>query len=77
MDNGLFNKYDTFLQQRENTVQELIIYIQETTGVLLTKEEIVLTKKSVTFQTSSVKKTVLIKKNTKDLLKKKGYIVID
>jgi hypothetical protein len=77
MDNGLFNKYDTFLQQRENIVQELIIYIQETTGVLLTKEEIVLTKKSVIFQTSSVKKNVLIKKNTKDLLKKRGYIVKD
>ena len=51
----------------------MCLLIQEITGVILEKEEINISKKNITIQTSSVKRSLLSQKKIKELLKEKGY----
>lgn len=73
MDQGLFGKYVKVLVQRKNILDEIIEYTQQETGVILNSMEIIISKKTISFQTSSVKKVLLRKKSIEDFLKKKGY----
>ena len=75
MEDGLFGKYGKLLTVRNNTLEEIRIYIKKETGVILKSEEIILTKKIISFQTSSVKKTILRKKSIIEFLTIKGYTI--
>lgn len=75
MNEGLFAKYVHVIAKRNNSLEEIIEFIEKETGILLTHDEIILQKKTVSFQTSSVKKTLLHKKTIQEFLKGKGYVV--
>lgn len=75
MDQGLFGKYLVTIRKRENEQNEIISFIKENSGVELLPNEIVLKKKNLSFQTSSVKKMVLQSKKIDILLQEKGYYV--
>jgi hypothetical protein len=73
MDQGLFKKHILQIQKNKDSKDEVLLYIQEATGIILKPEEITLSKKNVTVQTSSVKRSQLIQRKTKEILEKKGY----
>lgn len=73
MDGNLFTRHLKVLQYKKNEKQELINYLQEKTGILLTNEEITINTKKIIIVTSSVKKLMLQKHNSKSLLQDKGY----
>jgi hypothetical protein len=73
MDPGLFAKHFFQIKKAHDIKNEVLVYIQEKTGVELFSEEVMITKKKVTIQTSSVKRMILIQKNIKKLLEEKGY----
>jgi hypothetical protein len=73
MDQGLFKKHFLQIQKNKDSKDEVLLYIQEATGIILKPEEITLSKKNVTVQTSSVKRSQLIQRKTKEILEKKGY----
>lgn len=73
MDQGLFRKHILQIQKVHDIKDDVCAYIQEKTGVTINKEEIMVTQKIVTIQTSSVKRSVLLQKNIKALLQEKGY----
>ena len=75
MDDGLFGKYGKLLIVRNTALEEIRTYIKKETGVILEQEEIILTKKTLSFQTSSVKKTTLRKKSVIEFLTTKGYTI--
>jgi len=75
MDQGLFRKYTLELNKRNNTLNEIIDCLKQETGVVLDPSEIILKKKIISFQTSSVKKSILQTMKCKELLQKKGFIV--
>ena len=75
MDDGLFGKYGKLLTVRNTALEEIRTYIKKETGVILEQEEIILTKKTLSFQTSSVKKTTLRKKSVIEFLTTKGYTI--
>ena len=59
MDNGLFGKYANVLVERKNKIDEIIDFITQETNIVLYKEEIIIKKNIISFQTSSVKKVLL------------------
>lgn len=75
MEKGLFEKYSKVLHQQSSQKKEIIDFIQITCGAIFYEEEIVIQKKKISFQTSSVKKTILQNKNITEFLIKKGYIL--
>ena len=75
MEQNLFRKYTKTLLQRKSKIDEIIEYIKNETGMDILQEEIVLKKNSISFQISSIKKSVLVQKNVKTFLKEKGYEV--
>ncbi len=75
MNDGLFTKYLSVIKKRQSVVQDIIEHITKESGVTLTQEEIIIEKKTISFQTSSVKKMLLKKKSIQDFLQEKGYIV--
>lgn len=75
MNEGLFAKYVHAIKKRNTSLEEIIEYIEKETGVLLVQDEIVLQKKTISFQTSSVKKVLLRKQSIQEFLKGKGYTV--
>jgi len=76
MDQGLFGKYRREINTRKNTINEIIDCIKELTGVVLDPSEIVLKKKTISFQTSSVKKSILQTTKCKEILHQKGFTTI-
>lgn len=75
MNEGFFAKYIHVIAKRNNNLEEIIEYIKNETGVLLSLDEIILQKKTISFQTSSVKKILLRKQTVQEFLKEKGYVV--
>jgi hypothetical protein len=75
MDQGLFTKHILRIQQQQDSKQEVLDYIKITTGVTLTNTEITITKKTIHFSVSSVKRGLLIQKNIKNILLEKGYFL--
>ncbi len=73
MEQGLFSKYIRNIKERENTKQEVITSITNTTGVILSESEITISKKKVQISTSSVKKTAILQKGGKEVLESLGY----
>lgn len=73
MDEKLFRKHILQIQKINDGKDELCEYIKESTGIELLREEIVVVKKTVTIQTSSAKKSILIQKKIKNILQEKGY----
>ena len=73
MDQGLFKKHLLTIKTIQDTQEEVCAYIQRETGVLLNKEELHITKKTITLTISSVKRSQLLQKNIKLILEKKGY----
>lgn len=73
MEQGLFGKYIRNIKERENTKQEIITSIVNTTGVLLNESEISISKKKINISTSSVKKTAILQKKGKEVLEALGY----
>ena len=53
--------------------EEILLYIQEKTGILLQEEEIQIRKKKIHLRTSSVKRNNLIQKNIQTILQEKGF----
>ena len=75
MDQGLFRKHILQIQKVQDVKSELCAYIQEKTGVEIIQEEIIITGKKIIIQTSSVKRSILLQKNIKEILKEKGYFL--
>jgi hypothetical protein len=75
MDESLFLKHALQIKRQQSVKSDVIEQIKVCTGIELTNEEISVTKKIVTIQTSSVKRTFLIQKNIKGILEEKGYSV--
>lgn len=75
MDEGLFRKHILQIQKVQDNKEQICIHIFESTGVEILKEEIVITKNNIKLQISSVKRSVLVRKNIKEILKEKGYIL--
>jgi hypothetical protein len=73
MDQGLFKKHILTIQALHDTQEEVRLYIQKETGIPLINDELRISKKVVTLQTSSVKRSLLLQKGIKTLLQKKGY----
>lgn len=73
MDQGLFKKHLLTIKTIQETQEEVCAYIQKETGILLNKEELHITKKSIILTISSVKRSQLLQKNIKLILEKKGY----
>ena len=73
MDEGLFKKYSRVLTIKKNEKEEIIVFIQQEINVTLKNQEITIHKKKVSFQVSSVTRTLLKKKNIYEFLHKKGY----
>jgi hypothetical protein len=73
MDSNLFAKYTKQIIKQKNKKEEIIILLQETTGIILEEHEVEIDNTTVFIYTSSIKKNILHKKNTKHILKEKGY----
>lgn len=73
MDQGLFKKHIINLQKIKDEKQEVLNLIKELSGVYLQDNEILVSKKNITIQTSSVKRSFLLQKKVKEFLKEKGY----
>lgn len=73
MNEGLFEKYSKVLKEKCKEKEEVITLLKEVIGIIFKEEELVIQKKTISFQISSVKKNILIQKNIKNKLKEKGY----
>lgn len=73
MHEGLFKKHLQQILSRTNAKQEIIFLLKEQTGIDISEDEIILSKKTINFSTSSVKKAHLLQKRSKELLAKIGY----
>ena len=76
MDEGLFKKHIIRIQKQKNSKKELILYIQEKTGIQLDEKMVSISKNKVTLQTSSVTRQKLFQKDIIKLLQEKGYQTI-
>ena len=74
MDESLFIKHAIQIRKQKNSKEEIISYIKEKIGVELQEEMFSVSKKEVTFSTSSVIKQKLFQKNIVKVLEEKGYI---
>ncbi len=75
MNEGLFEKYSKVLTQKKSEKDEIINVLQEVTGITFIPQEVTITKKSISFQTSSVKKSVVYQKRVQEILQQKGYSI--
>ncbi len=73
---GLFQKYTKVLIQKKNEKEEIMLFLFKETGALFKEEELVIQKNTITFHSSSVKKTLLQKKSIQDFLHTKGYRIL-
>lgn len=73
MNEGLFEKYSKVLKQKQSEKEEVITILKEITGIDFIQEEIVVQKKTISFHTSSVKKSIVLQKNIQSKLQEKGY----
>lgn len=72
MDQGLFTKHIKNILERDASKQKVITLLLEKTGIELDESEITLSKKDISLSTSSVKKSILLKKGIKDILQSNG-----
>lgn len=75
MDIGLFAKYAVQINTQKNKVSDLLLCIQEITGIEIPESDVALQKNLVVFSVSSVVRSRLAKKEIKEALLGKGYIV--
>ena len=73
MDQSLFTKHLVNINKQKNNKAEILLYIKEKTNIVLEEKDIVLSKKQVKLNISSVIKQKLFQKNITGLLKEKGY----
>ncbi len=73
MDSGLFSKHLFQIKKVHDIKEEVLVLVQERTGIVLQVEEIVVNNKRITIQASSVKRMMLLQKNIKAVLQEKGY----
>ncbi len=75
MNEGFFEKYSKVIKKRQSEKEEVYKLLKETTGIDFKEEEIEIeiNKKIISFNISSVKKTILNQKNIKTKLEDKGY----
>lgn len=75
MNEGLFVKYGKVLKQKKSEKEDVINLLKQITGIDFITQEIKIEKKVISFQISSVKKSIIIKKNIQIKLKEKGYSI--
>jgi hypothetical protein len=75
MDMGLFAKYAIQINTQKSKVSDLLLCIKEITGVEILEDEVSLQKNIVVFTVSSVVRSRLVKKEVKEALSGKGYLV--
>lgn len=73
MDNSLFSKYQKVIKIDNDNKDELINLVEESSGIKLKKEEIVINKKKISLHISSAKKSRIHQVNIKQILFEKGY----
>jgi hypothetical protein len=73
MEESLFSKHILQIKKQKNKKEEVINFIKEKTGIFLQSEDITITKKNITFSTSSVVKQKLHQKNIQTILLEHGY----
>lgn len=73
MDNSLFSKYQKVIKIDNDNKDELIDLIEQSSGVKLKKEEIVINKKKISLHISSAKKSRLHQTGVGKLLLEKGF----
>ena len=66
MNEGLFEKYSKVLQAKKSEKEEIIVLLVEITGITFTSNELIIQKQSISFQTSSVKKSILHQKKDQE-----------
>ena len=76
MEEGLFKKYTKAIQKQQSEKKEIIELIFEKTNLLLNEEELIIQKGKILFTLSSVKKTILLRKDIKEILITKGYTCV-
>ncbi len=76
MDNSLFSKYQKVIKKDNDKKDELIELVEKSSGIKLTKEEIVINKKTISLHVSSAKKSRLHQTNIKQTVSEKGYTLI-
>lgn len=72
MDEGLFLKHIRTIKEASSLQQQCIDDIYTTTGILINSNEIVVFKKKITLQVSSVKRSSLIQKGIQEYCSSKG-----
>ena len=75
MDQGLFKKHILSLQKSKDEKIIVILYIKEISGIELQENEVIISKKKITIQTTSVKRSYLLRAKIKEELQLKGYVV--
>lgn len=75
MDQGLFKKYSSQIKYNNDVKEQIIAHIFKKTNITIDQKELHISKKIITIQTTSVKRTFLIQKNIKELLQELGYTV--
>jgi hypothetical protein len=75
MDEGLFKKHILRVQIQKDSKEDILSLVLEKTMLTLSSEEVSLSKKVVTIQTSSVKRSLLLQRKIKEVLLEKGYAV--
>jgi hypothetical protein len=75
MDQNLFHKYTVTIKKAHTKKDEIVTFLEKETGALFLPEEIIIQNNKISFQTSSVKKALLNRKNIQTFLKEKKYKV--
>lgn len=73
MDKSLFERHLRQIKKQKDSKEELLNYIKEKTGIELDENNIVVSKKEVVFNVSSVVKQKLFQKKIEEVLNEKGY----
>ena len=72
MDTSLFEKYTKAITRKKAATTEVIQYIHEKTGVLLSEKEVHISKTKVILHTTAMKKSVLHINHIEKVLEEKG-----
>lgn len=75
MNEGLFKKHIQQILSRIDAKQKITATLLEKTGILVEESEITLSKKTITISTSSVKKSALLQKGSKEIVQALGYVL--
>lgn len=73
MDGSFFVKYAKVIKKKEDERDAVLGYIFAATGMVLTKEEVVVDNKKVSCIVSSAKKARLHQFRVRDILEEHGY----